>query len=281
MKGVLLYAHNNGTVDYAGLAHVCAAQVRKHLNTPIALVTDQETKDALEARGARDLFDSVQTTEVDRSVDNWRFYAGDGVPSERGRFLNQTRLRAYDHTPFEETLVIDTDYLVFSDVLNQVWGSPNSFMMNCVVDCIQDRIGWNRNTRIDPLSIPQYWATAFYFRKNDESKFIFDLAQHVAENYYYYSMMYRFSAGIFRVDNVFSVAAHILSGFGTGRFVEPLPVPYLMFAWDDSIVRRVYPDGILFECRDGDFPLPVRVREQDVHVLNKLSLMEHVGDWCE
>lgn len=276
MEGVLLYAHDNGTVDYAALAHGCAAQVRKHLNTPIALVTDQETKDALDARGALEIFDLVQTTEVDRTVDNWRLYSGDGVPSERGRFLNQTRMNAFEDTPFDETLVMDTDFLVFSDRLNQVWESPNSFMMNRTIDCLQDHHGWDRETMIEPLSIPQYWATVFYFRKDDEARLFFQTARHVVENYEYYAMIYRFSPGMIRVDHVFSVAAHLLSGFGAGQFVEPLPGQSLLFAWDKDVVRKVYSDGILFESVRGGESFPIRLQDQDVHVLNKRSLVEHI-----
>jgi len=41
-KGVLLFAHNNSTVDYVKQADFCAAQIKKHLNLPVCLITSDK-----------------------------------------------------------------------------------------------------------------------------------------------------------------------------------------------------------------------------------------------
>ena len=41
-QGFLLFAHNNGEVDYLKLAQICAKRIRKYYdNVLIALVTDE------------------------------------------------------------------------------------------------------------------------------------------------------------------------------------------------------------------------------------------------
>ena len=39
-KGILMYALNNEQIDYTEIAVYAAKQAKKHLNVPIALVTD-------------------------------------------------------------------------------------------------------------------------------------------------------------------------------------------------------------------------------------------------
>ena len=41
-KGFLLFAHNNGEIDYIKLASICAKRIKKYLDKPVALVTDSD-----------------------------------------------------------------------------------------------------------------------------------------------------------------------------------------------------------------------------------------------
>ena len=47
-KGVLLFAHNNSTVDYVKQANFCAGQIKKHLDLPVF----DSVADAVDATGA-------------------------------------------------------------------------------------------------------------------------------------------------------------------------------------------------------------------------------------
>ena len=49
----------------------------------------------------------------------------------------------YELSPYDETLVIDGDYFIMNDVLDQVWGSENDFMINCQYRDVAGRHGGN------------------------------------------------------------------------------------------------------------------------------------------
>ena len=44
-KGVLLFAHNNGLIDYVSQAIFCSEQIKKHLNLSVSLVTSNKVPD--------------------------------------------------------------------------------------------------------------------------------------------------------------------------------------------------------------------------------------------
>ena len=70
-------------------------------------------------------------------------------------------------------LVIDSDYFVMSNTLDEVWGSENDLMINCQYRMFQNERG--NISYIDDFSIPMYWVTVFYFKKSDILKICFTL----------------------------------------------------------------------------------------------------------
>ena len=83
----------------------------------------------------------------------------------------------YIQNPYDETLVIDVDYLICNDSLNAVWNHKEDLLINKKsFDLLSGRYDYDFN-RVDDFGIDFYWATAFYFRKSFETEIFFNLLE--------------------------------------------------------------------------------------------------------
>ena len=61
---------------------------------------------------------------------NIRLYKDTSHTVKNLSFYNVNRCDAYDLSPYDETILLDADYLILSNTLNQCWGHNNELMMN-------------------------------------------------------------------------------------------------------------------------------------------------------
>lgn len=271
-RGILLCAHDNGLFWYGRMAYCCALMIKHHMGDhDIRLVTDDDTWEKLISAhpNVQDLITPI-IIDSPNPDENKRIYKIDGRPV-RGDYFNTTRRSVFELSPFEETLVIDVDMLIQNDRLNLVWGSENEFMMNKRLNPLvfPDTYG-TYEKKMDGDSIPIYWATILYFRKSEMTKKFFRVVDYVVVNYDYFGLVYGYPSGTYRNDYTFSVAAHIANGHlpeSNHSFVQPLPIPYLTFAWDRDYPVEINKDDALFRV-DGKVPSLVRTRT-NVHCMNK------------
>lgn len=211
-QGVLIYAFNNQELDYATLAVEAARRVKIFLNKPVTIVTDS-VEWLKQSNPQYSLYvDSIVSISRDDELytiihnDNIRRYH-DGTLSERKlTFKNQIRTKTYELSPYNETLVIDSDFLIANDNLKYCWNQPSDFL---IWKESQDLSGYRTDDKLIKLSdytIDFYWATVFFFRKSEETKIFFDLVDYIRENWGYYKLLYQFSTPIFRNDHAFSIA---------------------------------------------------------------------------
>lgn len=281
MQGVLLCAHDNEVVDYATLAVGCAEFIKRHLGVSISLITDSKTWESLE-RQWPDRADHFHKVEfVDEEENSVRTYFNKEGEIQRGVFHNRSRKQAFDLTPYDETMIVDVDYLVLGNSLNRVWGSDADIRMNVGIEDLGSCPAIKMTRKINPMSMDIHWATVFYFKKNNASERFFDLVNHVAENYEFYSATYRFKGVLYRNDFAFTIANHIMSGYSGESFVEPLPDDHTIFCWDQSKIIQLRDDSALFEIAtlDPSLKFPVRVTGRDVHIMNKISLQERFREF--
>lgn len=169
---------------------------------------------------------------------------------------------------------MDVDYMVMNDHLNAVWKHTNNLMIHSTYQDVLHNRQFTDTRRLHALGIPHYWATVIYFRKDFQTEIFFQLAQHIQENYLYYANLYGCQVGLFRNDYVFSMAAHMFSGF-TQHTLPGLPVP-LMNSFDlDDIYKFTSPDRVLLYVEKpgcpGDFILTEHLRT-NLHIMNKWAL---------
>jgi alpha-N-acetylglucosamine transferase len=110
--GALIFAHNNSKVDYVKLAVFSAKQVIKYLDIPVTLVTDNPESVSEEAT---EIFDKIIVIENSEHNQVKRFYDGTTVASNV-EWKNFSRSQVYELTPYDKTLVIDSDYIINSSV---------------------------------------------------------------------------------------------------------------------------------------------------------------------
>ena len=159
-RGIIVFAQNNGYVNYAKQACACAGYVRKHLSLydEICLVTNTETLES-EKKLIDEYFDNVIVSDTFQP-DNVRLFKDTTRDTEYASFRNMGRSDVYELSPYDETLVIDSDYFIMNNVLDQVWDSANDVMINCKYRDVSERHKDNI-TYLDNFSIPMYWAVSY------------------------------------------------------------------------------------------------------------------------
>lgn len=194
-RGVILFAFNSPKYNYYEMAKHTAKRVSHFLNLPVTLVTDDESmpKDEYE------LWDKVVKIKPDK--DNFRDW---------GMWINKGRYQAYELSPYNETLLLDVDYVVNSDKLLKIFDFYDDF-------CCHNRTEYlmQPNAPQELLSAYSYetlWATVVAFKKTDRAKQIFDTLRMVQENYDHYANIHSFVGGVYRNDYALTLALKIVNG---------------------------------------------------------------------
>lgn len=277
-RGVLIFAFNGGSIDYVEMAINSAKRVKAYLNKPVSLITDSKEHLFQKFPNDAQIFDKI-IDSVDINTQEKRFYDGENN-FQKNPWKNSTRANAYELTPYDETLVIDSDFIVSSNFLNYCWDQYNDFL---IYDEHCDLSGW-RNTDefryISNRSIKFYWATVFFFRKSNLNECFFSLIENIKNNWIYYVSLYKLSSTKFRNDFAFSIAIHMMNGFTNGNFATPL-ANKLHYVLDRDFLIEINNDTMKFlvqkENQNTEYTV-LKVCGLDVHVMNKPSLLRAFKD---
>jgi hypothetical protein len=183
-RGIVIFANNTDTVDYVGIAELTGKLASQTLGIPYTIITSAE-QDYVNQRYDVDTGNFVQ----------WK---------------NAGRYQAYELSPYDETLVIDADLLVFDPVIGTVFELDNWDwqIMRDVKGLTQV---YPRTMGIN--SLPYVWATAFAFRKTETAAMFFDLVRRVQENYAFYHSLFNIEQRNFRNDYAFAIADMIMTAY--------------------------------------------------------------------
>lgn len=272
-KGILLFARNNSHVDYIKLAYFFAKRARDILDLPVSVVTDSKDFLLLQHKDAEQVFDEIISFEND-SKGNIRLFRDGGLASKRLEWKNSGLRHAYDLSPYDETIVLDTDIVITNKNFLKCFDSQYDLMMydHCV-----DLVGIDRGiefTSISDTSVDFYWATVIFFRKTDENKIFFDLIQHIYDNWKHYVNVYQLTSMLYRNDFAVSIAVHIMNGFQSGNFVKSIP-GNLYYTTDKSILWEIDGNSLFLLLEKPDYTgeyTALRIKDANVHVMNKFSL---------
>lgn len=280
-RGIIMFAHNNAEIDYFRLAVVNSLLIQRHLGVKnITVVTDPASLEFAEHSLGRELINSainnIIVVEKDKKFkeQNIRTFKDTSHTAKTLPFYNVNRCDAYELSPYEETILLDVDYLILSDTLNQCWGHNQELMMNWrYQDIMYERKDPTLN-RLNDFGITMYWATVVYFRKTPYAESFFNCVKHVKNNRPYYQDMYKWKGYLYRNDFSFSIAAHMMSGF-RDRGIPQLPTTlYKTFDTDD--IHSAVDDSTLILYLEkprspGDFML-TKWSGVDLHVMNKWAI---------
>ena len=245
--GVLLYCFDTPEHKYHKLAERCVAQIRKYLKLDITIVTNLETFKKFKPMGM------INYKLVENKTTNTRPYRGRNVP-----WYNKERALAYEHSPYDTTVLMDCDYFVFSSTLLELTKTNFDIMLH---DKVHDLTGRNMIEGKDESTLPLVWATVTLFKKGANAKAIFDMIKHVQEYYPHYKNLYRIKYSAYRNDYAFAIAMHQLN------LGNRIPTPMQMLADSVDIIDSDDEGIVLKYGGNVNF-----VTGQDVHIMDK--------EWC-
>jgi hypothetical protein len=277
-RGVLIFAQNNSDIDYVQIAIFSAKQVKKHLNVPVTLITENREYFLATYPDELSLFDNI--IDVESEFSQKKQFNDGSLTSKMLHWKNFSRSDCYDISPYDETIVIDADFVINSDTLSKVWAAPTDF---AIYKTSYDLAQWRDNKAfkyINQTSAPFYWATVFYFRKSDTTSAFFTLIQHIRQNWQYYKSLYSIDTNTFRNDFAFSIAIHIFNGGIDGDFATPLPGK-LYYTMDKDVLVSLKDNSMKFLVEKqqvhGDYTF-LKTSNLDVHVMNKYSLARLINE---
>ena len=281
-RGSLIFAHNNRDVDYAKLALLSGSLAKKNLSLPVSIVTDEST---IEWMKQSNIFSTVENTFdkiiiTNRPTTENKRVLHDGTDKKIIPFINSTRSDAYALTPYDQTLLLDSDFLIFSNRLNQYWDVNSSVKVSYAANDINsvDRLGYH-DKYISDTGIRLFWATTVMFNKDENSKLFFDLVDTIKTNYSYFADLYMFNPKQYRNDISFSIAQHIMSGFETDTVTS---LPALLTAIDKDILESVEKNKLTFLISaDNNSYIAATIKNTDIHIMNKQSILRNYDKLME
>jgi hypothetical protein len=194
-KGALLFAFNSESFNYYNMAEFAAKRINHYLDLPVTIVTDENSIPNKIIYN----FDKIILVEPDKS--NIR---------ENKIWINKGRYQAFDLTPYDETIVLDTDYVVNSNSLLKTFDTYIDF-------CCHDTTSFFMYPKapqeiLSSYSFKTLWATVMTFKKTKRTKHIFECLEMVQKNYSHYANIHSFITNVYRNDYALTLALRIANG---------------------------------------------------------------------
>jgi len=262
-KGVILFAYNNKNVDYYKMAVATAKRVNHFLNLPVTVVTDETTD--IESYGYT--FDKTIINEADKSN-----------IKENTAWINKGRFNAYEFSPYDETIVLDTDYMINSDTLLKTFDFESDLMCHN-----RTSVMMAPDAAQEPLStysVNTLWATVIRFNKSLYAKQVFESMKMIQNNYTHYMHLYRLNSDMYRNDYSLTIATRICNGHteDTSQYL-PWNLTHVgqnttVYKVNDSEFNTEY--MIMYDnwIRDKLRKEYITIKDFDFHMLNKKNFME-------
>jgi hypothetical protein len=265
-RGILLFAFNSPEYNYFKMAEFTAKRVNHFLNLPVSIVTDKNSY----ATSTGYAFDNVYT--IDSDPNN----------TFQGRvWLNKGRYRSYELSPYDETILLDVDYVVNSDTLLKVFDVMDDFCCHESINFLMNE--YNKKEHLDfanELSIPTLWATVVGFKKTKRVENIFQCLKMVQENYPHYGNIHNFSCDTYRNDYGLTIAHRIVNGHADVK-ADIIP-------WN---LTHIGPKTYVYKNNNDEFCADytivydkwmrgkikkeyITIKNMDFHVINKDIFME-------
>ena len=248
-KGVVIIAHNTDSINYLSMAAYTAKRVETFLRLPTTVITDQSSVNNSNVS----VFDNVLVTDTDTT--NKR---------KKEVWINKGRYKVFDLTPYEETIVLDSDYLINSPKLLELFEFSSDFMCH-------KETSWLMKPKDDDMlskkSIPTLWATVMRFHKSKRVEQIFNVMEMIQKNYDHYANIYGFLTHPYRNDYALTISLKTVNGHLENK-EDYIPWP-LVHADVDLAVERI--TDVSYNIRN---PNDVKnrhiiVSNTDFHMLNK------------
>lgn len=245
-KGVVIFANNTESINYVRLAEKAAHLAEKNLNLPVTILSN--------------ILDNSLVNK------NKRFSVDTG---ELGSWNNLNRYMAFKLSPYDQTILIDSDYLIFDNNLLKLMNTVNDYYLhssNIFVDNLKHK------EILGKYSLKSLWATVIVFNKTKKSELLFKLVKRIQNNFPYYCKLYNIQHTNFRNDYAFTIADSIINGYKQDNSNY---IPYPLISLAESLIDfQVKDDKFFIKTKSKAFVLP----KQNIHILSKKYLEENFNE---
>lgn len=238
-RGIVAFAINTATTDYVSIANQTIKLASHVLDLPYTVITEDHMADM-----------------------NWHNYRHDVDLGHEVEWKNFGRNLCYELSPYEETLVIDVDYVVQDAGLLKIFDLPWDYLLQRSARSLNDE---HVPIVMGAHSLPYVWATVFAFRKTARAKAFFNLVQRIEANYHYYRELFNAESRIYRNDYAFAMADVILNGFKVSDISMPGPMLNILQPIE-SITSKG--DQIIIKDKQTAYVVP----RMNMHVMGKAYL---------
>jgi hypothetical protein len=166
-------------------------------------------------------------------------------------------------SPYDETLLLDTDYLVLDSSLLKLFHQQFDYKLMYQMQTPQGI----SNEEMGPSSLPLIWATVVLFRKTVRTRLFFDLVKRIQQNYNYFKVLYSMRDSNYRNDHSFSIANIILNGYALDQHTS-IPWPMLTIKED---VKSLNIENSLLVIKN--YANAIVTAKQDLHIMDKDYLL--------
>jgi|DEB3_MinimDraft_2_1074329.scaffolds.fasta_scaffold14054_2 hypothetical protein len=259
--GAVIFAFNNEKTDYVKMAAWSAKRIRRWLDIPTTVITDSLDPEL------SNQFDRVIHAAPETGGSRYfEDYAGSVS------WHNAGRTSAYNLSPYDQTLVLDSDYVVCSNQLQAIINAPQDFLAHrTALDATRpdepflDTFGRNR--------FPMWWATVMMFRKSITAQYIFDSMTMIKANYQHYRDLYGITERNYRNDYALSIALGLVSGHTLQ--VDSIPWPMISVLPSAELEKNSAGNNEIWTIKypgaDGK-PKTIGIAGQDFHAMGKRHL---------
>jgi hypothetical protein len=282
-----MFAYNNNQINYVKLAILCALHVKKYMkHNSVTLITDAGTEAYMTAEMPlhKKAFDNVVITNVEHRP-NIRVNHDSPYHTFNSQFTNHNKHQIYEYSPYDKTLLIDIDFMIANNMLDMVFETNYELAMYSSAMDLRSTLPHPNEVRLHPGGVNMWWSTVIYFEKTPYAKMLFDMWGHIRDNWDFYKLRYGFPGHMFRTDYAVSIAIHIMNGMFENDMVHTLPGDFMRYQdQKDDILHIHDSNDIVYlsnDKREHWKDIPVRLLDENVHVMNKRSIERHYNRWLE
>ena len=257
--GVLIFAFNNEHVNYLDMARWSAKNIHRHLNVPVCVVTDIEQ--------AHHCAEIDKVVLIERPTSGHTRYFKDY--KKLAIWHNTTRVNAYDLTPWDQTLVLDADYVVASNQLQMLFDIDQDFLAHRWSHDVSGQLAFNDNNWFGIYRMPMWWATVMIFRRSKKAQLIFESMQMIRDNWEHYRQLYHIGESTYRNDYSLSIAQSLVDGHCLDSPGIPWSLPTVT---QETKLEQVDTDTYKIYYDSSDNKTKWLLLQQDFHAMGKQSL---------
>jgi hypothetical protein len=258
--GALIFAFNNEHTDYLAMAAWSADRIRRHLNIPVAVITD--------------CTDSTRLTKFDQVILSSPAAGGTRYfddYKETVTWYNASRTDAYNLTPWDQTLLLDADYVVCGDELKHLLDVTQDFMCHRLAWDITQQDYFEGLNYFGQHKFPMWWATVMMFRKSNMAQYIFDSMNMIKQNWKHYKDLYHITGSHYRNDFALSIALGIVSG----HTLKVNNIPWMLASvLPEHKITQIDQDHFEIQYQDQGRLKRMTWHSMDFHAMGK----KHLGD---